>query len=157
MKNFVDKLLLLLTVFLMVSCNDCKGKKESYINELSTLSRVKNSLNLIAGENTYNLSSIETIKTLSQKDLSTLSKLGLYQVVRKNKSFIFSFNKAIKDDIIGKELDEVDKFCEIHLIYTSTNEDLGKIINFEQYSECRIELDKITLNWTYILQFKNCD
>jgi hypothetical protein len=156
-KSFLGKLSIVLISFLIFSCsNDCSFEKKRFINNLDLINQLKDSIINIKTDNLeLNVDYIEDM--INKNDVIILNSLSINKIQKIGNSVVFSFKKRYEKNWFDKKFDDKIKFCEVHLIFSKNVEIMNRIINYEQFSECRIQKEIINNEWTYLFQIKSCD
>lgn len=156
-KSFLGKISIVLIFFSFFSCNNnCSFEKKIFTINLNLINQLKDSIINIKTD--YLKLNPDQIKNMTNKNnLIILNSLSIYEVQKIDSSVVFSFKKKYKKNWLDKKFYDNIKFCEVHLIFSKNIEKMNRIINYEQFSECRLKKERINNEWIYLFQIKNCN
>jgi len=155
MKNFIDKFVIILALFLFSCNNNYQIHIEKISNKLEVFNNIKDSLmkNLKRNKVFYK----DEIKSkIDIKKYKVLNDLKIDKISKINNTLIFSFKIPYKQTWIERRNNSKIKFYNIFLFYGKNKIEKSIVMNYEQFSECQLKKENIDKNWTYIIQKWYC-
>jgi hypothetical protein len=163
MKNFLGKIIVILTVSCIYSCGTCNDLDiNDFEKQIALITRVKK---VIINSNTFkasnSLNKHEVKEIIDEKDYEILEKLHFDGIGNVKEVIIFRFKYNDESDALTKKLDkklELDyQFTCSHFLFYSPDKELrNDISHYERYSECRKDYEDIGNDWTYVKKSFPC-
>ena len=149
--------IIIFSLFIFSCNNNCSFEKKVFSKQLETKTNLKD-LILIDSLVNQELSENELFRYVELHNFSVLNDLAIYKVLKiDDRAMVITFKRNYKRSWLDKKLEVNLKTCEVHLVYSNNIETQTRIINFEQFLECRTAKETLANGWVYLYQFKDCN
>ncbi len=147
MKSFVGNVFFTFFISFFINCTQSNDEVVKNIKQLESIK------DKVLRDKNQNFDKEYVKHILNDKELELLGNLN-FNIVRKYDSVIvFEFKNKYDKNWLDKKFNNNVNGCNVFLFYGKNRE---KIINYEQYAECRIKKENIDDNWTYVYQEWYC-